>query len=225
MVGRRRFLLLGLGGSAAALIGGTALKAAADSPAVTQVWRLSADWGYAVPPKGRTRCSCRACRSHAANKVFATRAVALANRIHPCCVCQPYSVDLLTADAVTLFVGSPSGNSIDLRNDDARARFDAAVVRSLAPPPDPTAPPTLPDPTAPVIVVSPPAPGATSNDSSISLGTLLTSRATDAASSAAPQTGTLPVTGGDHDTLLAAAAVLVVAGVAAVAGSSIGSAD
>ena len=119
MVGRRRFLLLGIGGSAAALIGGTSLQAAADAPTIVPVWRLSADWGYAVPPKNRTRCRCQSCRNHAANKVFVSKAAALANRIHPCCVCQPYSIDLLAADAASLFVGSPTGESIDLRNDAA----------------------------------------------------------------------------------------------------------
>ena len=136
MVGRRRFLLLGIGGSAAALVGGTSLHAAAVSSTTVPVWRLSADWGYPVPPKNRTRCHCKACRNHANNKVFASKSAALANRVHSCCVCQPYSIDLLAADSAALFASNPSG-SLDLRNRDTRGRFEAAVLRSLTTVPDP----------------------------------------------------------------------------------------
>jgi hypothetical protein len=217
MVGRRRFILLGIGGSAAALVGGTNIRASADSPIVVPVWRLSADWGYAVPPKSRTRCQCQACHNHAANKVFSSKAAALANRIHPCCVCQPYSIDLLASDAATLFVGSPTADSIDLRNVDARARFEAAMVRSLAPVPEsvpdnPAVSTTVPaSPPASVIVSSP------IQEPGILAGALVATSDPDRASA---NSATLPVTGGDHRPLLAAAAVLVTAGVAAVASAS-----
>lgn len=207
MVGRRRFLLLGLGGSAAALVGGTTLGAAAESPTVIPVWRLSADWGYAVPPKGRTQCRCQSCRGHAANKVFASKAVALANRIHPCCVCQPYSIDLLASDAASLFVGSPSGDSIDLRNDDNRARFAAAMVRSLAPVPTPA--PTIPaTPTPPT--ASTPTPDISSGGPDLSVTSEVVAPTVSA------RVPTLPVTGSDPRWQLTAASVLVVAGVAAI---------
>ena len=198
MVGRRRFLLLGIGGSAAAWVGGTALTVAAATPTTVPVWRLSADWGYRVPPTNRTRCRCKACRGHAANKVFDSKAGALANRSHPCCACQPYSVDLLAADSAALFAASSDG-SIDLRDSDSRRRFEAAVVRSLAPVPDPPTramgtPPIVP---AKLAADAPSSPMAT-------------------ATAASPST-TLPTTGADHELVLAAAGVLVVAGVAAMA--------
>jgi hypothetical protein len=218
MVGRRRFLLLGIGGGAAALIGGTAAQASADSPTVAPVWRLSANWGYAVPPKNRTRCSCQACHSHAANKVFTTKAVALAGRIHPCCVCQPYSIDVLAADAVAIFAG---GDTIDLRDDDARARFEAAMVRSLPPVPgpvaDPVVPPapsTPPTPSTPAAVPPVLVPAARDTPAPITPAPIEPNTPSTAA---AARPVTLPVTGANHTTLLAAATVLVVAGVAAVA--------
>jgi hypothetical protein len=169
------------------------------------VWRLSADWGYPVPPKNRTKCCCKACRNHAANKVFASKAVALANRIHPCCVCQPYSIDILASDSAALFASSPAG-SIDLRNDDSRGQFEAAVLRSLAPVPDPR---VLTPATAPAPLAAP----ALSADAS---------RPASSAAADPSQSAALPVTGADHDTLLTAAGVLVVAGVAVAvaAGSS-----
>jgi hypothetical protein len=213
MVGRRRFILLGIGGGAAVLVGSTTLAAAADAPTVLTVWRLSADWGYAVPPKNRTRCRCQSCRAHAANKVFASKAVALANRIHPCCVCQPYSIELLASDAATLFVGSPSGDSIDLRDHASRALFEAAMARSLAPV-SPSSPPAVPD-------TSMSNPAVPLSDHNVLLGALVTtSDRSRASASAAPASATLPVTGTDHNTLLTAATVLVAAGVAAVASTA-----
>jgi hypothetical protein len=204
----------------AALVGGPSITAAATAPTVASVWRLSADWGYAVPPKSRTRCRCQSCRNHAANKVFVSKAVALDNRIHPCCVCQPYSVELLAADAATLFDGSPTGDSIDLRNDAARLRFEAAMVRSLAP-----VPPADPDTTVgnPTVPTNEPATPAPAPEPEPLLGALLTTSDPErATTSAAPESATLPVTGGNHATMLTAAAVLVAAGVAAVASASAG---
>ncbi len=200
MVGRRRFLLLGIDGSAAALVGGTSLHAAAVSSTTAAVWRLSADWGYPVPPKNRTRCHCKACRNHANNKVFASKSAALANRVHSCCVCQPYSIDLLAADSAALFASNPSGG-IDLRNRDTRGRFEAADLRSLAPVPDP---PTRSMGTPPVgssrVLAEAPSPA----------------KAPVAEPSRAAN---LPVTGADHDAVLVPAGVLVVAGVAAAVAS------
>ncbi|MGZ7006021.1 MAG: hypothetical protein ACXVLX_10510 [Ilumatobacteraceae bacterium] len=198
MVGRRRFLLLGIGGSAAALVGGTALPAAAAASTTVPVWRLSADWGYRVPPTNRTRCRCKACRGHAANKIFESKAAALANRSHPCCVCQPYSIDLLASDSAALFASTSAG-SIDLRNRETRRRFEAAVVRSLQ-----TAPP---DPPTRAMGTPPVAPARLAADAP--------SSPTAAATTASPST-TLPATGADHELILAAGGVLVVAGVAAV---------
>jgi hypothetical protein len=197
MVGRRRFLLLGIGGGAAALVGTTALPAVAAAPTTVPVWRLSADWGYRVPPTNRTRCRCKACRGHAANKVFASKAAALANRSHPCCICQPYSVDLLASDSAALFASTSDG-AIDLRDSETRRRFEAAVVRSLGPVADP---PTRAMGTPPVV----PAKLAADAPSSPMAATV----------AASPST-TLPTTGADHEMVLAVAGVLVAAGVAAV---------
>ncbi len=202
MVGRRRFLLLGIGGGAAALVGATALPAAAAASTTVPVWRLSADWGYRVPPTNRTRCQCKACVGHAANKVFQSKAAALANRSHPCCACQPYSIDLLAADSAALFASASAG-SIDLRNRDTRRRFEAAVLRSLQAAPDP---PTRSMGTPPVV----PAKIAADAPSS----------PTAAAVTASPAT-TLPATGADHELILAAGGVLVAAGVAAAVAAGI----
>jgi hypothetical protein len=209
MVGRRRFLLLGIGSTAAALVGAGVLQASAASPTLVPVWRLSADWGYPVPPKNRTRCRCTACRNHAANKVFATKAIALASRIHPCCVCQPYSIDLLAADADALFASSPGG-SIDLRNDGSRGQFEAAVVRSLAPAPPASSPPASSPPDSAA------APAPTSTPDPLSPLSAQAPPQTPSPVVMTSQSPSLPVTGADHDALLAAAGVLVVAGVAAV---------
>jgi hypothetical protein len=183
------------------------VRAGAAVSTTAQVWRLSADWGYPVPPKNRARCQCKACRNHAANKVFASKSVALASRIHSCCVCQPYSIDLLAADSAGLFASSPSG-TVDLRNRDIRVRFDAAVRRSLAPVPDPPA---------------------------RSMGTPVVGASRVFAEAPAPtgapvaepsRSAALPVTGGDHDGVLMAAGVLVAAGaVATIAARSSTSVD
>lgn len=209
MVGRRRFLLLGLGGTAAALVGAGAAQVSAASPTMVSVWRLSADWGYAVPPKSRTRCRCAACRNHAANKIFATKALALAGRIHPCCVCQPYSVDILAGDSDALFASSPAG-TVDLRSDGSRSLFEAAVVRSLAPVPDPAAP-AAPAPASP-----PPASAPATPSQAVPAPDPAPSPVSELARDSSGSEGSLPVTGSDSETLLAAAGVLVVAGVAAV---------
>jgi hypothetical protein len=187
--------MLGIGSSAAALVGGTSLHVGATSSTTAQVWRLSADWGYPVPPKNRTRCQCKACRNHAANKVFASKSVALASRIHSCCVCQPYSIELLAADSAGLFASNPSG-TVDLRNSDIRVRFDAAVRRSLAPVPDPPARSMgTPVVGASRVLAEAPAP-------------------TDAVAEPS-RSAALPVTGADHDGVLMAAGALVLAGAAA----------
>lgn len=127
--GRRRFLAMGFGGCAVAFGGLGPTTAGAAEPTVP-VWRLSADWGFAVGPKGRTRCRCSACRAHAANAVFATRPGALGDRIHPCCVCQPVAMHLLADDVALLFPGGMG--KFDLRYGTNRLDFEAAVARAGA---------------------------------------------------------------------------------------------
>jgi len=136
-IGRRRFLALGAAGGAAAVLG-TAQSVAA-APITIQVWRLNANWGYAVPPKGWTRCHCSACHNHAANKVYLTRDAAIDGRIHLCCVCQPVAIDLLAGDVPTLF---DTDVVIDLRRPGVRDAFEAAVANVTSPTATPIAAPT-----------------------------------------------------------------------------------
>ena len=142
-LGRRKFLALSLGSSAIALLGTAAVSSAAPDDPV-QVWRLSANWGYAVPPKGRTRCKCSACHAHAANLVFTTSGAAVADRIHPCCVCQPFSIAISRQGYDALF--STSAN-IDLHDPGVRAGFETAVSDLTAVPTTTTPTPTTAPPT------------------------------------------------------------------------------
>ena len=124
-------------------------------------------------------------------------------------MCQPYSIELLASDAADLFTGTPSGDSIDLRHDEARARFEAAMVRSLAPVP-PLLPPAVPETNMSTPVVPPAMP----SQHNVLRGALVTT--SDGARASTPS-ATLPDTGIDHKTLLTAASMLLVAGVATVA--------
>jgi LPXTG-motif cell wall-anchored protein len=106
-----------------------------------------------------------------------------------------------------LFASSPGG-SIDLRHDESRGLFEAAVVRSLAPVPDPAIPSPPPATTPATTPAATPA-AAPAPDP-------VPEPAARLAAEPSRSAGSLPVTGSDSDTLLAAAGVLVVAGVAAV---------
>ncbi|MBK5330594.1 MAG: hypothetical protein JJD93_01400 [Ilumatobacteraceae bacterium] len=86
------------------------------------------------------------------------------------------------------------------------------MVRSLAPVPDPIAPTS----TTPTVTAAAP---------EITFGPLVSASDPDQLATTSPQSVTLPVTGATHDTLVTAAAVLVAAGVAALAGASVGRAD
>jgi hypothetical protein len=99
------------------------------------VWRLNADWGYPVGPKNKTRCACNACVRRAENGYFRSKTAAIAGRIHPCCVCQPYKTTIADISSADLFNGE---SSADLR--DARV---AAVFGDVSEPAaDPIAVPT-----------------------------------------------------------------------------------
>jgi hypothetical protein len=136
MVGRRRFLILGVGTGAGAAIGLPGLSTSASAAALQSVWRLNAQWGFPVPPDGKTKCVCNACHLHSANKVFLTEAAAISGRIHLCCVCQPMSLQLLTDDVNGLFPGPTT--VIDLRQGDNAAQFAAAIARAQSPAPSDT---------------------------------------------------------------------------------------
>jgi hypothetical protein len=219
--------MLGVGTGAATLLGTSV--AAADDTAVVSVWRLSADWGYAVPPKARTHCRCSACYAHAANAVYASRADALAARIHPCCVCQPYAIELLAADANALF---PSGTShVDLRWAGVRQSFEQAVSHTIeaapsttvsAPPPTSTTPPASTTP--PTSTVAPTS--TTSSTTSTTSSTTVPNAAdvamvSNAALPVADAEARLPVTGQGHtEHLMLAGAALIAAGTLTVVASS-----
>ena len=100
--------------TAASTVGLVALGArpAAAATGIT-VWRLDADWGYPVGPKAKTKCACRSCSRRAASAFFATEAAAIAGRVHPCCVCQPYTTTLTDVSPHDLFQG---GDTADLRD-------------------------------------------------------------------------------------------------------------
>ncbi len=236
---RRRFLLLGAGGAAAAIAGGGSAGAA--DPEFATVWRLSADWGYPVPPKSRTRCLCSACRAHAANKIYLSRDEAIAGRIHPCCVCQPYSIQLLTTDVAALAALTTAG-SADLRTGPVRTAFEDAVARAQEPPPPPpieaaptttttasttstTSTTTAPTTTAPTTSApaTTSAPGTTSP--TIIASPPANPRDVDASSSngrgelpahAAVLGGSLPLTGTDPKAIGAIATAAMFAGAAAI---------
>jgi hypothetical protein len=121
---RRSFFRVGAvaGGAALALATIGPMRAAGALDSGTTVWRLDADWGYPVGPKAKTHCVCNACHRHAANKIFATEADAVAARIHICCQCQPVAF-AVPADVATSFF------------DDGRASVDrrwASVAATLS---------------------------------------------------------------------------------------------
>ncbi len=131
-IGRRRFLtsLAALaGGGFATLVGVAPPAGAADT---VTLWRLNASWGYPVGPNGKTRCTCRACHLHAANKIFRTSDAAVAARIHPCCLCQPESF-VVPAGCVTALFASSGGDATDRRYEGVAAALSGCFATS--PPP------------------------------------------------------------------------------------------
>lgn len=106
-----RFLGAGLVGAAGAF-GGYAARA--DAAPSTQLWRL--DPGSACAPGGGGCSSCKACRAHAANKLFASAAAADANRAHVYCKCQVTPFAAVEDDVYkALFVDGGKRGSVDLR--------------------------------------------------------------------------------------------------------------
>lgn len=63
-----------------------------------------------------TPCRCKACRSHAENKIFTSRQAALNGRAHVGCRCQPVPVSSRSEISATLMEHSrDGGHSVDLR--------------------------------------------------------------------------------------------------------------
>jgi hypothetical protein len=110
---RRAFLATGMVAAVGLAVVNPANAGAADTDLV--VYRLNPDWGYPVGPKGKTRCSCRACFRRAENAYFETEAAAIAGRIHPCCVCQVYRSTVAGIPREALFAGADSADRRDER--------------------------------------------------------------------------------------------------------------
>jgi hypothetical protein len=218
-IGRRRFLtsLAALAGGGFATLVGVAPPAGAED--TVTLWRLNANWGYPVGPNGKTRCTCRACHLHAANKIFRTSDAAVAARIHPCCLCQPESF-VVPAGCVTALFASSGGDATDRRYEGVAATLSGCFA--TIPPPAgsvPSTPAASSPPSTAVPSLRAPVPaGATSGTVPVASGspTATRSGAAEAGSPSPEANGdTLPVTGIDLGPVIAAAGVLTVAGAVA----------
>ena len=130
---RRGFLGFGLvaAAGAAACI---APRAWASPPA--QLWGLDPDWGGESCSCG----GCGACRSHAANKLFASAAAANAGRAHVFCKCLVVPVGTIDQGVYDqLFVAGSSRPSVDRREQWARSVL--AQTPHVPAPSSPTPPP------------------------------------------------------------------------------------
>jgi IPT/TIG domain len=83
----------------------------------TQAWVLDPAWGFPKGAHGRTSCSCHACITHAANKVFASHAAADSARAHAGCLCEPEAFDLRTTIYDAVFT-TPGVLEVDRRDPD-----------------------------------------------------------------------------------------------------------
>ena len=218
-IGRRRFLtsLAALaGGGFATLVGVAPPAGAADT---VTLWRLNASWGYPVGPNGKTRCTCRACHLHAANKIFRTSDAAVAARIHLCCLCQPESF-VVPAGCVTELFASSGGDATDRRYEGVAAALSGCFATT--PPPAGSLTSTPPASAQPSTSAPPqPAPvpaGAASRTVPPASGSPTATR-TDAPQADSPSAeangDTLPVTGIDLGPVVVAAGVLTAAGAVA----------
>jgi hypothetical protein len=126
---RRAFLATG-----AVAAAGLAIAAPRPAGAATEltVYRLRADWGYPVGPKDKTRCTCRSCFRRAENAYFLTLDAAIAGRVHPCCLCQPYQTTVPGVSRYELFLDEQSADRRD-------PRVAAALDHATTAPPDPLA--------------------------------------------------------------------------------------
>lgn len=125
-MGRRR-LLLGVLGCAGAATGASIILPATAFGAPSEplrtapvtLWRLCPTWAS-------SSCTCSACRTHAANKVFFSSAAALARRAHPGCTCpaEPVAVNV---DLAALHAVSKDGASVDLRHPEVAALLETPL--------------------------------------------------------------------------------------------------
>jgi hypothetical protein len=108
---RISFIGAGLVASAGAF-GSYVAQANADSS--VQVWGLDPNWDGGDP----SSCGCggcASCRSHAANKWFASAALADAGRAHPHCRCAVVPLVQLSKSTYTALFAGGTGGSVDLR--------------------------------------------------------------------------------------------------------------
>ena len=125
-IDRRGFLAL-LAASGTLALGSRVLSAwGAPTDPPSLVWRLDSHWGYPTGPRSKTHCQCNACVQHARNKVFATRADAVAGRAHANCVCEPRAVQINAARFNTLFPGG--SGSVDLRHAGVTSAYQSALA-------------------------------------------------------------------------------------------------
>lgn len=131
---RRGFLGFGL----VALAGATAWVAPdawASPPA--ELWGLDPEWGA----EGCSCGGCGACRSHAANKLFASAAAANAGRAHVYCRCLVVPLGTIDRDVYDqLFLAGGGRPSVDRREQWVRSVL-ARASHVPAPPPGPAPPP------------------------------------------------------------------------------------
>ena len=87
--------------------------------------------GVSYRLKARPQCKCKACRHHAANKLFATRAAAEHGRAHPGCKCTIVrSRALNTLQWQALFGHRPRHLSVDRRWPSTRRALKQAARAS-----------------------------------------------------------------------------------------------
>jgi hypothetical protein len=126
-LGRRDFL------RGAVVMAGTAYAGVATSQlahadtGTTLAWQLDPSWGYPKGARGRTSCHCRACLTHAANKIFSTESAAEAGVAHAGCLCVPFSVEMDPTIYDALFV-VPHADVVDRRDPDVEAILDPAPI-------------------------------------------------------------------------------------------------
>ncbi len=117
---RRKFIAFSGAVGAGAVIAANSMGAGAlttpSSSTTVTVWKLNPNWGFPLGPKGKTRVSSNASLLHATNKIFVSEAAAIAGKISPCSLAQPYSIELCAEDAAELWSHSMDGGiSADMR--------------------------------------------------------------------------------------------------------------
>jgi hypothetical protein len=101
-------------------------------PATSTAWVLHPTGG----------CRCAACRSHAANRIFASAVDASAGRAHPGCRCVPAAIEIGTATRHDFFSGT---NVVDRRHPGVDAILTADRAQVTARPAQQHGPPLAPN--------------------------------------------------------------------------------